>query len=125
MPIDFSGDADFIKTMQKKAQKLESKAEKTRILKAGAEPIRKSMEQKAPRSEIGGDHMQDNIIISDIKEGDFVEIGPEKKFFYAPFQEFGTVNQSAKPFAEPAYLESRKESLQAMAEETRKVIEGV
>jgi HK97 gp10 family phage protein len=124
MPFELNGDVEFIKSMQKIAVKLESKKDKTRILKAGAEPIRKAMSQKAPRSMIAKEHMGDNIIISDMQEGDFVEVGPAKKFFYAKFQEFGTVKQNAKPFAEPAYLEKRQEAIEAMANETKKVIEG-
>jgi len=124
MGIELIGSEAFIKVMLDKAKKLESKADKTRILKAGAEPIRKAMSEKAPRSSLPKAHMADNIIISDVKEGDFVNVGPEKSFFYGSFQEFGTKHHPPHPFAEPSYHEKKDEALNAMAAETKKVIEG-
>ena len=138
MPIEFTGDTDFIKAMQKKAKALTDKNLKKKILNAGAEPIRKAMAEKAPRgvknpntweSKAGKkyavEHLKDNIIVSDIKENDTVEVGPESHFFYAKMLEFGTSKMAAQPFAEPGYLEKRNEAIEAMANETKKVIENL
>jgi len=142
MGIELSGVDEFIKSMQAKAKKLESKSEKTKILKAGAEPIRKAMADRAPRGikktdtwqyKVGKkyaiEHLKDNIIASDVKTDangeEYIAVGPEAHFFYGPFLEFGTSKMASQPFAEPAVIEKKNESLQAMAEETKKVIEGV
>jgi len=132
MGIELSGVDDFIKAMQAKAKKLESKEQKKRILMAGAVPIRKAMADKAPVGtgvsnqwdKSNPQHLKDNIVISEMKN-DSVDVGPEESFFYAGFQEFGTSHQPAYPFAEPGFLEKKKEAMSEMANETKKVIEGV
>ena len=127
MPIEMSGDAVFVKLMQDKAKQLRSKSKKKKILMAGANPIRDAIERNTPRDlqNVNGEHMQDNIIISDILDDDTVKIGPEERFFYDKFYEFGTTKQDAKPFVEPSYLKKRKDAISAMADKTRQVINGV
>ena len=127
MPVELSGDSEFIKLMQQKAKQLTSKSKKKQILLAGAELVRREIELNSPidNRNVSGEHMKDNIIITDISNNDTVNIGPEKRFFYDKFYEFGTTKQDAKPFVEPSYLKKRKDAISAMADKTRQVINGV
>jgi len=87
------------------------------------EPMRKRMAQMAPR-EPGAPDLADNIVISTgrvIKPkgsdslASAVNIGPEKRFFYGFFQEFGTVHHGAQPFVRPAFDGGVTKALSDMA----------
>lgn len=137
MPIELSGIEELLAKLQKVSKNVELVKEKA--LKKGAEVIRKSMQEKAPRGDklastqkahpgkiYAMEHLKDNIIISDIKgEGSeqHVDVGPQEDFFYAKFLEFGTSKMHAQPFAEPGFLEKRNEALEAIADEIRKAVE--
>lgn len=83
-------------------------------LESAAEPIRKAMAAKAPRRPPHPD-MADHIITQRVRGKDAQEVavavGPAKRFFYASFQEFGTVKHGAQPFARPAFDENWQKSL--------------
>ena len=88
-----------------------------------AEQELKRMAQMAPR-EPGAPDLADNIVISTgrvIKpkgsdsHAAAVNIGPEKRFFYGFFQEFGTVHHGAQPFVRPAFDGGVTKALSDMA----------
>jgi HK97 gp10 family phage protein len=75
-----------------------------------------AVEETAPRDT---GFLADNINISiHVGSGDSdstgdieVIVSPTKDAFYALFQEFGTRNQPARPFVQPAYEEKKEEVL--------------
>lgn len=82
-------------------------------LRTGAEPMRRAMERKAPRSDVPP-HMADTMTVSNARvEGGAaaVAVGPSKRGFYGSFVEFGTSRMSAEPFARPAFDETVPVSL--------------
>lgn len=127
MPIELTGMEELLARLQRTSANVEQV--KAKALKAGAEKIRKPIADLAPRSNIPHEHMADSIIVSEIQRdatgNEFVEVGPEKSKFYAPFQEFGTVKQRAKPFIEPGYLQGRQEALSTIADVVKEAIESV
>lgn len=127
MPIEVSGIKEMLQNIEKKGKNVDKVKEKA--LKAGAEKIRKPIEQFAQihRSNINHEHMADNIIISEVKKDgndEYVEIGPEISDFYANFIEFGTVKMKSEPFVEPGYIQGKKDALETIAEVIREEIEG-
>ena len=83
--------------------------------KAGA-MVKRSMEQKAPRSLETKKHMADHIQVSDLekKDGvDYVKIGPNQgandEFFYSKFTEWGTSNIPAQHWAQKSLLENKNQ----------------
>lgn len=94
-------------------------------LKSAGEAVAGSMRQKVAVSNLSyARHTRDNITVSGIRRKDglkYVLIGPNKKVSWrAHFIEFGTSNQSAQPFIEPAFREKKDEALQILAEELKK-----
>jgi len=86
-------------------------------LYAGAEIVQANASQRAPRSENAGEHLADNIVISEAKQGEgikYIEVGPSAPFFYGKFLEYGTTKMTARPFLGPAKAESRKEVLETI-----------
>lgn len=79
-------------------------------LKAGAEPMRAMAASLAPRGP-DAPHIADNIVIgiptgqlADVSdEAAVVAVGPEKKYFYGFFWEFGWIFHPAHPFMRPAF----------------------
>jgi HK97 gp10 family phage protein len=133
MPFEITGINEMLAKLKKVNVNVEKVKEKA--LKAGAEPIRKAMSKlvrrgvkeniewlKRNKGKYALEHLQDNIIISEVKD-DSVFVGPDKHFYYASMLEFGTVNMDSYPFAEPGYLEGRKEALENIAEVVREAIE--
>jgi HK97 gp10 family phage protein len=79
-------------------------------LKQSAEPIRRAMAQRAPRSALSHPHIADNISVSTArnqgKDEPAVAVGPQKDFAHRGYWlEFGTVKMSARPFVRPAFDE--------------------
>lgn len=89
---------------------------------AGAEPIRKSAEAKAPRRRgvlaagIGTE------VVKRSTRGVTVRIGFRKEDFYGMFQELGTRNHAAQPFLRPA-IDEQKEA--AIVEVGRELLVGI
>jgi len=86
-------------------------------LHAGAKIVQTNASQRAPRSENAGEHLADNIVISEAKQGEgikYIEVGPSAPFFYGKFLEYGTTKMAARPFLGPAKAESRKEVLETI-----------
>lgn len=89
-------------------------------LKEGAKVFQRIIEEKAPRSPYNKEHMFENIITSEVVNGR-IRVAPEARhYFYAKFLEFGTVDQPAQPFMEPAFLEGLEEAQKAMARVIRR-----
>lgn len=83
-------------------------------LTVGAELIRSEAAALAPRGPGGHEHLADHIVIdtltdAELDRGDLVGahaavlVGPEKRFFWGYWNEFGTVKMAAQPFLRPAF----------------------
>ena len=82
-------------------------------LMAGAEVIRAEAAALAPRGP-GAEHIADHIVIDPLTDAELdradefvgdnaaVLVGPERKFFYGYFLEYGTSKMPAQPFMRPA-----------------------
>jgi len=113
------------------------KANEPNIVYQGAKEIWKETVARAPRGK--RKNLADSIIMSEIKESSdgscYIEVGPsKKKGFYGVMVEHGTVQRKTEsgasrgfvapqPFAEPAFQASKGRALDAMAKETKRLIE--
>lgn len=109
-----------------KVNKLGDKGEaiKRNALSKAGDLVKKSMEEKAPRSRDTKKHMADHIKVSKKEKVDgidFVNIGPTKddasEFFYSKFTEFGTSKISAQHWAEKSLKENQREITNVIREE--------
>lgn len=139
MPIELSGMDEMLARLQRIGGNVEQSSDKA--IYKGAEVIQQAMIDGAPRGTLNTqswqykagkkyavEHLKDNIVIGKVKGvgvSRYVNVGPEKNFFYAKFFEFGTVKMAAKPFMEPAFLAKRREALATMAEVIREAIRNV
>lgn len=130
MPIELSGMDELLARLQSVNRNVEFVKEVA--LEKGAEVFRREIRNNAPTGvkntqswqyragkKYAVEHLKDNIIISRVfGQGNkqYVNVGPEKHFFYSRFFELGTVHQRAKPFIEPAFLSKRHEALAAIKE---------
>lgn len=113
---------DKVNKLGKKGEEIKEKA----LDKAG-ELIKKSMEDKAPKSDLNKRHMADNIQVSEVEKEDgvdYVSIGPNKgdnsQFYYSKFTEWGTSKIPAQHWAENSVLENKKEINSLIGEELKK-----
>lgn len=131
MAFELTGITEMIAELERRGNNVEQV--KKRALIEGSTIIKDAMKRKCPRSTKQGQHLQDNIIVSDVKESvpgkPYVEIGPKKSdnnaTFYGKFLEFGTVRMKARPFAEPGFIEKRQAALDKIAEIIRGAIQSV
>jgi HK97 gp10 family phage protein len=79
--------------------------------------VQQAASERAPRDT---GKLAENIVISDIKEGGTVDIGPDRDRFYGLFLEFGTSKMSARPFLQPAFEENKEQVQQKMADVIRR-----
>ena len=112
--ISLEGMQELIDKVNKLGEKGET-IKKNALSKAG-DLVKKSMEEKAPRSNETKKHMADNINVSKkVKEDgvDFVNVGPTKddasEFFYSKFSEYGTSKIPAQHWAEKSLKENQRE----------------
>lgn len=96
---------------------------KNALEKAGA-MVKRSMEQKAPKSQELKKHMADHIQVSELEREDgvdYVKIGPNKgandEFFYSKFTEWGTSTIPAQHWAEKSVLENKNQINTVIKEE--------
>ena len=138
MPITLSGMDELLARLAR--TNVNVNIARKKALNKGAEIIKKSASEKAPRDNSArnlskkyspGQHLADNLIISEVKgqgNNQYVEVGPQRgdnnDFFYGKFLEFGTTKMLARPFMEPAFVEKRKEALEVMAEVIKEAIES-
>ena len=140
MSFEITGIDEMLKNLDKIGKNV--RMVKLNAVVSGAKVIQKEMSRRLPRTEksksrqrnypgkvYAFEHLKDHIAVNAVPkggpDGEFVaDIGPEKDFFYGAFLEFGTVNMTAQPFAEPAFLEKRNEALDKIAEVVREAIEN-
>lgn len=125
MKIDMTlqGGTDVVHRLQQLPEALSVKVQRD-ALRVGAEPMRASAQALAPRGTIPP-HIHENIVIGPAKKGlddvsddnVTVEVGPERKFFYGYFLEYGTVKMSARPFMRPAFDTQAPASLAVIGRE--------
>lgn len=124
---ELTGIDEILRAVRQRLEAGSARVERN-ALKAAGETVAGSMRQKVAVSNLSyarhTRHTRDNITVSGIRRKDglkYVLIGPNKKVSWrAHFIEFGTSNQSAQPFIEPAFREKKDEALQILAEELRK-----
>lgn len=116
-----------------KVNKLGSKGNmiKEKALNRAGDIVKKSMEQRAPRSKEDKKHMADYIGVSAIENVDgidSVQVGPNKgdnsEFFYSKFTEWGTSKIPAQHWAENSLNENKRNINKIIEEELRKGIES-
>ena len=120
--ISLEGMQELIDKVNKLGDKGET-IKKSALSKAG-DLVKKSMEEKAPRSKDTKKHMADHIKVSKKEKADgidFVNIGPTKddasEFFYSKFTEFGTSKIPAQHWAEKSLKENQREINNVIREE--------
>lgn len=119
--VKFEGGPELVRALESLSTRV-SKRVMREALESAGEPIRLAMQQKAPR-EPGAPDLADNMVIGnarvegllDDSQTAAVAIGPSKGFFYAFFQEFGTVHHPAQPFARPAFDEGVARAIRDIA----------
>lgn len=116
--------------LEAKLKALERVAQKQILMdavKEGAELIRASAEERAPRDTgqlaesimftlAGGDNIATEVT---------AKIGPRKSAFYGIFQEFGTAHHAPQPFLQPAMDEQRENAVRAAAAFLKNAISDV
>jgi HK97 gp10 family phage protein len=134
--INLGGVDDILANIKRLGTRINDVAPKA--LKDSAEVIRRQASINCPRDNssanlrkkyAAGQHLADNIIISDVEGTGFrqrVLVGPQKgdhdDFYYGKFLEFGTSKMAAKPFVEPAFLAKRRESREIIADAIREAL---
>jgi len=120
--ISLEGMQELIDKINKLGDKGEA-IKKTALSKAG-DLVKKSMEEKAPRSRDTKKHMADHIKVSKKEKVDgidFVNIGPTKddisEFYYSKFTEFGTSKIPAQHWAENSLKENQSDLNNVIREE--------
>ncbi len=118
-----SMDLQGFEKMQKRILELGKKGQRAEneALKAGGEVLSVAMADNVNRSDVRDWHIQDNIIVSRVRNNDFnekyVEVGVIKKLAWrAKFLEFGTEKMSPRPFMEPAHDDAKNSMNRAMAD---------
>ena len=126
--ISLEGIQELIDKVNKLGDKGET-IKKSALSKAG-DLVKKSMEEKAPRSRDTKKHMADHIKVSKKEKVDgidFVNIGPTKddasEFFYSKFTEFGTSKIPAQHWAEKSLKENQREIDNVIREELERGLE--
>lgn len=87
-----------------------------RALVVAAEPMRARMAELAPRGDTPP-HLADAMLISVDEQTGAVEVGPAWWAYYSFYIEFGTVYQSARPFARPAFDTGHQRALKTISGE--------
>ena len=111
--------ADIRERLGNAAARLESKG-----LKVAGEIIAEEERRVVPVSDRSGPHVRDDIYVTKVirKDGQkYVLVRTSKKTSWRlHWIEFGTSEQPARPFKEPAFHAKKREALQVMADEFRK-----
>jgi len=121
--MTFSGGQDLAKALNALPAAVSMKVQRD-ALRLAAEPMRAEAAALAPRGP-DAPHIAENIVIgipgkglADVSdEAAAVAIGPEKKYFYGFFWEFGWIRHVAHPFMRPAFDTKAPESLQIIGRE--------
>lgn len=108
--LKFYGGTELVNALNTLTNRV-SKNVMREALTDAAEPMRRTMGQKAPR-EAGKPDLADHMVISPVRlkgadnsQASAVAVGPAQGFRYGFYQEYGTVHHSAQPFMRPAFDE--------------------
>ncbi|MFW5438745.1 HK97-gp10 family putative phage morphogenesis protein [Paenibacillus apiarius] len=125
--IDLQGIDQMLASLRQKVKKGADRLE-SQALRAAGEPMAEAMRGRVNVSDSRYTHMRDDIKVSRVIRRDGVKsvlIGPGRKTGWrAHFLEYGTSKMTAKPFAEPAFYETKNEAIQILADELRKGLQG-
>lgn len=119
--IQLRGMDELLNRLENMGDRAESVKDKA--LMKGAEHLQKEIENNAPVGP-GKNHIKDNVVIE--KKGDKVLVGPEKKYFYGHFLEFGFYNKRvkrhipARPFMGPAFENNINRIQDIMSDEIKR-----
>jgi HK97 gp10 family phage protein len=120
--IDLSGmDAIFSK-LESMSTKVANEVTKNALTKA-AEFEAVEMEKEAPRSNENDEHMADSIEVSNIKTKKgikYIEVAPNKKYFYYTFVNLGTSKMPANPFMARSFAKNKAKIREIIEEELKK-----
>lgn len=116
--LRFEGGAALLANLNSLSHRL-SRQIQIEALKEVGEPMRKQMARRAPHAP-GEPDLRNAMTIStsrgqDAKEA-AVAVGPTREGFYGSFQEFGTKQFAAQPFARPAFDETVQSTLNALGD---------
>jgi HK97 gp10 family phage protein len=121
--IEISGTDELLIALRNKLQAGADRVE-NQGMKAAGEHMAQAMRSKVNLSDINYKHLRDDIKVSRIVRKDgmkYVLIGPSRKTGWrGHFLEYGTSKMAARPFAHPAFKETKGEALMIMADELRK-----
>jgi HK97 gp10 family phage protein len=109
--LTFSGMDELLQRLEQLGEQAE--AVKKTALAEGAEVIRAEIESNTKRGK-DNDHMADHIVT--IIEEEKAVIGPESKYFYSHFLEFGTSKMPAQPFMGNSFERKKEAAKEKMAE---------
>lgn len=126
--MTFAGGQDLAKALNALPDALSFRVQQ-QALKVAAEPMRSEAAILAPRGP-DAPHIAENIVIgipgkglADVSDEDaVVAVGPEKKYFYGYFWEYGWIHHAAHPFMRPAFDTKAQTSLTILGSELWTVI---
>jgi HK97 gp10 family phage protein len=117
--LKFEGGVELQKALEALPAKVSKRIQDAALFYA-AEPMRRTMELRAP-VEPGKPDAKDSIVIRRVKGQDTQEaavaVGPSKAGWYLSFQELGTAHHAPQPFARPAFDENVGRALQRLGED--------
>lgn len=115
--MTFEGGSDLAQALGELPTRL-SRSARREALRDAAAPMRARMSQLAPRGNPREPNLKDNIGIGDARGEDQQEVaiavGPTIAGYYGSFQELGTSEHAAQPFARPAFDEQVGASLRIL-----------
>lgn len=121
--LDLNGIDGLLAELRRRGENAVKRVE-NKALKAAGQVMADDMIIRAPISELNKIHIKDNIGVSGVKRVDgkkFVLVGPKKRVKWrSHFSEFGTSNQQASPFIEPAFHAKKQEAMEIITDELRK-----
>jgi HK97 gp10 family phage protein len=126
--MEFAGGEELARVLNKLPSAVAQRSVLLKALRAGAEPMRSTAEQLAPRRT---GRLAENIIVQTVTrigspqggkwrstDGEaWVAVGPRKEYFYGLFQEYGTKRHSARPFMRPAFMSGAPAALPIISAE--------
>lgn len=114
--LTFSGGKALAANLDKLSKRL-SRVIQLEALKEVAEPMRRSMAQKAP---VDTGKLKTQMVVNNSRGQDAQEaavaVGPARGGFYGSFHEFGSKQIQAKPFMRPAFDETAPKALQDLGD---------
>lgn len=124
-PMRIEGAKELDRVLKRLPKKIRGKVLRQALM-AGARVIRKAMRQRAP---VRTGKLQMSIAARRDRGAErggasvAVKVGPLGRGFYGMFIEFGTSRQPARPWARPAFEESKNEALDKTGGQLGKAIE--